>query len=204
MKANPLPACLALLLGGAVFATASEPSDANVATSTPEAAEPDWGLRDLPRLITPRGFFAVARTEVRDGINDARQDLRDLRAGEPKAIAQLAFTGAGLAGVDGGVVLGARLVYARVTANPAAHRPLLSEELPQKIEQAPDRSFRRGAKAVVRHGFTGDVGDAISNDLAGQAFELVPAALRSVRHVATRPFSERAATAAPSLPEEQS
>lgn len=153
---------------------------------------PRWGLRDAPRLLTPTGLVTIARDEVRCGIVNLKQDLRDLRAGEPEALVKAGFTGARLAGVDGGALALTRYAYHVATSDPFAPKPRLSEALPTQLGAAPDRTFRCAVKATARHAVTGtNVGDALRGDFKSQALDLVPATLRSVRYVVTRPFAAR-------------
>lgn len=156
---------------------------------------PHWGLHDAPRLLTPRGLVTIARDEVRCGVVNFRQDLRDLRAGEPEALIKAGFTGARLAGVDGGTIALTRFTWHVITADPLAPQPRLSEAVPAQLEAAPDRTFRCAIKATARHAVSGtDIGGALRGDFKGRALDLVPATLRSIRHVVTRPFSPVHAT----------
>lgn len=176
------PALLVLALATTVSGLA--------ATDTATPLAPSWGWRDAPQLLTPRGLARVARDEVRGGIRDFKQDMRDLRAGEPEALIKAGFTGARLAGVDGGTITLTRFTYRMLTSDPATPQPRLGEALPAQLEAAPDRTFRCAVKATARHAITGaNVGGAVRGDLTGQAFDLVPATVRSVRHVVTRPFA---------------
>lgn len=183
-----LPACfaLALLVTVPSFAAAD-------ATSRPA---PQWGLRDATRLLTPSGLVTIVRDEIRYGIVNLKQDVRDLRAGEPEALVKVGFTGARLAGVDGGTLALTRYAYHVATADPLAPKPRLSEALPAQLGAAPDRTFRCAVKATARHAVAGtDVGDALRGDFKSQTLDLVPATLRSIRHVVTRPFAASADTA---------
>ena len=173
-----------LALAFAVSLPAFAANDDNAARPTPS-----WGLRDAPRLLTPTGIVKIARAEIHDGIVNLKQDARDLRAGEPEALIKLGFTSARLAGVDGGTIALTRFTYHVLTADPLAPKPRLSEALPAQLDAAPDRTFRCAAKATARHAITGtDIG-AVRGDFKGQALDLVPATLRSIRHVVTRPFA---------------
>lgn len=178
---NLQPDCFAL-----VFLTAASCLAAAEPGPNPSAK---WGLRDASRLLTPRGLVSVAREQIRCGVADFKQDVRDLRAGEPEALIKAGFTGARLAGVDGGAIALTRLTWDVITSDRLAPQPLVSEVIPAQLEAAPDRTFRCAVKATARHALTGaDIGDALRGDGKSQALDLVPATLRSVRHVVTRPF----------------
>lgn len=159
-------------------------------TATPTSRPtPRWGLRDAPRLLTPTGLVAIARDEARCSVVNFRQDLRDLRAGEPEALIKAGFTGARLAGVDGGTIALTRFTYHVIVSDPLAPKPRLDEAIPAQLAATPDRTFRCAVKATARHAVTGtNVADAVRGDFTSQALDLVPATLRSIRHVVTRPF----------------
>lgn len=187
MKQILLPVGLALVLLSSVAASAGE-ADTRSA--------PQWGLRDAPRLLTPAGLVTVARDEIRCGVTNFKQDLRDLRAGEPEALIKAGFTGARLAGVDGGTIALTRFTWHVITSDPLAPQPRLSEAIPAQLEAAPDRTFRCAVKATARHAITGtNITDAVRGDFKSQALDLVPATLRSIRHVVTRPFAPAPASA---------
>lgn len=182
-----LPASLVLVVLGSATASAGE---------TDPRPAPQWGLRDAPRLLTPTGLVSVARDEIRCGVANFKQDVRDLRAGEPEALIKAGFTGARLAGVDGGAIALTRFTWHVIKSDPFAPQPRLSEAIPAHLEAAPDRTFRCAVKATARHALTGaSVGDALRGDAKSQALDLVPATLRSIRHVVTRPFSPATAPA---------
>ncbi len=184
---NPLPACFVLVLLGSASAAIAAESEARPAAP--------WGLRDAPRLLTPTGLVSIARDEIRSGVVAFKQDVRDLHAGEPKALIKAGFTGARLAGVDGGTIALTRFTWHVITSDPFAPKPRLGEAIPAQLETAPDRTFRCAVKATARRAITGtNVADAVRGDFKSQALDLVPATLRSIRHVVTRPF---AATTAP-------
>jgi len=173
----PLPALLPLLL--ALSATASRA--ANCA-----APAESWGFKDIPKLATPAGVVNFTRYEIRSERDDLRRDLNDLRAGKPKALVELSFAGARLAGASSGAVTGARLVYHFATLDGTARHERLDTALPRAIEQAPDRGFQRVVHATVRGAVTGNwnVGGAIASEVAGKAVELAPAALNSTHDAA--------------------
>jgi hypothetical protein len=181
------PACFALVILTAVSGlAAAEPPPHPTAT---------WGLRYAPRLLTPAGLVSIAREELRGSIADVKQDVRDLRAGEPEALIKAGVTGARLAGVDGGTIALTRFTWHVIKSDPLAPKPRLNEAIPAQFEAAPDRSFRCAVKATARHAITGtNVGDALRGDFKSQALDLVPATLRSIRHVVTRSFSPTHAT----------
>lgn len=185
---NTLSVCLlSLLVLSSVVASASE---------TEARPAPRWGLRDAPRLLTPTGLASVARDEIRCGVANFKQDVRDLRAGEPEALVKAGFTGARLAGIDGGTIALTRFTWHVITSDPLAPQPRLSEAIPAQLEAAPDRTFRCAVKATARHVITGtNISDAVRGDFKSQALDLVPATLRSIRHVVTRPFAPAPATA---------
>lgn len=181
-----LPTCLALVLSS--VATSAGETDTRPASP--------WGLRDAPRLLTPSGLVSVARGEIRCGVANFKQDVRDLRAGEPEALIKAGFSGARLAGVDGGTIALTRFTWHVITSDPLAPKPRLSEAVPAQLEAAPDRTFRCAVKATVRHAIRGtDIGDAVRGDFKSQTLDLVPATLRSIRHVVTRPFAAPAGDA---------
>lgn len=165
------------------------PLSALAAESEPASS---WGLRDAPRLLTPAGAVEIVRTEIHDNLTGLRSDLRELRAGEREAWVKAGIAGARLAGADGGALLAARTLHRLATTDPAAPSPRLGESLPAQLADAPDRTFRSAVRGTARHALTGaDIGDAVRGDLVGQAVDLVPATLRSIRHVATQPFHAR-------------
>jgi hypothetical protein len=146
----------------------------------------NWGLKDLPKLATPTGVVRFARDEIRSEANSFRHDVADLRAGKPKAIIELSFASARLAGASAGAVMGARLAYHFASLDAHARNERLDTALPRTLAQAPDRGFQRMIHATLRSAVTGNwnVGQAITGEFSGQAVELAPAALNSTHDAA--------------------
>ena len=154
---------------------------ATLASAVEPQQQPNWGVRDLPRLATPNGAVDIARDEIRDEVRNFRRDLRGLRDGEPSALVHVAFTGAQLAGADGGSLMLARIAYQVVHPEPGIASQSLHEAIPARAAQLPDTFFRHAVRATLLHGFSADLGGVVAGDLRGQAEQLAPAALRSIK-----------------------
>jgi hypothetical protein len=150
------------------------------------------GIKDIPKLANPTNLPNLIRNEVRYEQLELRHQLADIRAGKPKALVGLTFTGARLAGVDGGTVTAVKLAYHFATLDDKARNERLDTALPRTIENAPNRGFRRALHSTLRGAVTGNwnVGDAIVHDISGQAIELAPAALNSAGDTAEQISSQ--------------
>lgn len=141
----------------------------------------------LCEIKKPADVITLVHAEVRSEVNEFKHNLRDVGQGDPAALMKAAFTGARLSGVDAGALTAVKFGYEFVTRDPNAPQPTLNEVLPGKLAQAPDRTARRLLKSTVRHGLSGDMGGVIAGDLRGQAIDLLPATIHSVRLLFTSP-----------------
>ena len=153
-----------------------------------QAPAPPVGLfSELAQLKSPAEVGVIIRREVRSEVRDFKHDLNGVRDGDPESLVKVAFTGARLAGVDAGGLTVAKFAYHYLTRDPLAYQPTLEEILPEKMNQAPDRTVRQVMKSTIRHGLSGDMGGVLAGDLRGQAIELVPATLHSLHLFFTTP-----------------
>lgn len=153
-----------------------------------QAPAPSAGLfGELAQLKSPADVEVIIRREVRREVRDFKHDLNGVREGDPESLVKVAFTGARLAGVDAGGLTAAKFAYHYLMRDPLAYQPTLGEILPERISQAPDRTVRHVMKSTIRHGFSGDLSSVLAGDVRGQALELVPATLHSLRLFFTAP-----------------